>query len=54
MVMVVLIGLVPARQEVQAANNTEYIGYYYLAKGETIILKIKSYSGKVWLYNKFV
>lgn len=47
MVMVVLIGLVPARQEVQAANNTEDIGIYYIAKGETIVFKIKSYSGKV-------
>ena len=47
MVMVILIGLVPARQEVQAANNTEDIGIYYIAKGETIVFKIKSYSGKV-------
>lgn len=47
MVMVVLIGLVPARQEVQAANNTIDLGIYYMAKGETIVFKIKSYSGKV-------
>ena len=48
--LVLLVGIVPI-QKTEAAD-TKDLGYYYLAKGETVIFKTDAYKGKLSIVSK--
>lgn len=47
LVLAILVGMLPIMNVQAASKYDEYAGYYYLAKGETVTFKNKTYSGKL-------